>query len=229
MSVEIVFFDAGETLLRPEPNFRDAAAAVYRSRGHAVESQDIVRTGELMTRKFVEAAESGVVMSASPSASRDFWTSVYVEMTAALGLDDDGAPEALLEHFSDPASYGLFDDVVPCLDALAERGLRLGVISNFEAWLDPMLSSLGIKERFDVVAISGPLGVEKPDRRIFDWAVEQAGVAHSACAHVGDQPAFDSGPALELGMRGILLDRYGRWGGVEHPKVASLDELVDLL
>ena len=60
------------------------------------------------------------------------------------------------------------------LDELARRGVTLGIVSNFEAWLEDLLAALGVRERFPVRVISGIEGIEKPDRRIYGLALERA-------------------------------------------------------
>jgi putative hydrolase of the HAD superfamily len=148
-----------------------------------------------------------------------------------LDIDDHEAAEVLYATFSDPSNYALFDDVMPTLDALKDRGLKLGVISNFESWLRGMLDKLGIGELFEVIAISGDLGLEKPDPRIFKWAMEEGGVDAPSSLHVGDSPNFDAQPAHELGMTGVLLDRHGRWSDLapDYAVISTLGELPALI
>lgn len=78
---------------------------------------------------------------------------------------------------------------------------------------------------------SGELGWEKPDPRIFKWAMEEAAVDAASSVHIGDSPHFDPAPAAALGMHGVLLDRHGRWDDldIDYPRVTTLDELVDLI
>jgi putative hydrolase of the HAD superfamily len=82
-----------------------------------------------------------------------------------------------------------------------------------------------------VLAISGDLGWEKPDPRIFKWAMEEAGAEPHECLHVGDSPHFDAIPAQQLGMTGVLIDRYGRWDDLEGEfvRVRTLTGLTALL
>ncbi|HVL82549.1 MAG TPA: HAD-IA family hydrolase [Actinomycetota bacterium] len=229
--IEAVFFDAGQTLLRAEPSYPELAAQVYRSRGHHVDSDDIVRVSRELGSHFRDAADRGWVFSATAEDSHRFWTAFYRDQMERLGIDDPDSVEVLYETFSDVRSYGLYDDVVEVLVHLRDEGFRLGIISNFEAWLDPLLDHLGIKHIFEVVAISGPLAVEKPDPKIFAWAVEQMGLPAEASAHVGDQPFFDAEAAIACGLHGILLDRYGQWADLEvtYPKITTLRDLPSVL
>lgn len=227
--IDIVFFDAGDTLLRPLPSFPGLAAKVLRNRGHDVDEPAVVSGARAVSSHFRRV--EGLNLTASRDGNRAFWTELYTDLLAHLGIADEGAPSQLYETFSDPGNYALYDDSVPVLDELAARGVRCGVISNFEPWLEGLLKRLGVLDRFEVVAISGVVGAEKPDPAIFRWAIERAGAAPSACMHVGDQPYFDADPALALGMRPVLIDRYGRFADLEadYPRIASLGELAPLI
>lgn len=227
--IRFVFFDAGETLLRPEPSFPELVARVLGDRGHRVAPEDVLEASRATSGHFRRV--EGENVSADAEASHRFWTALYTDLLSELGIDDDGAPEALFETFSDPESYELFPDAQPTLRRLAGDGYRLGVVSNFERWLEPLLGRLEVLPHFDVVAISGLVGREKPDPRIFEWAVERTGLPPEACAHVGDQPYFDAEPAIDCGLTGILLDRLGRWRDLEadYPVISGLEELPGVL
>ena len=229
--IEAVFFDAGETLLSPRPSWSELSAEILKSRGHNV-AEDSMRSAWRHTgQHFIRAADEGRTFSTSHEESKTFWTTLYVDLLDYLGIKDPEAPLVLYETFSDPENYELFADSLPTIEEFNRRGLKLGVISNFEGWLKVLLDRLGIRELFDVLAISGDLGWEKPDPRIFKWAMEEAGVDAPRSLHVGDSPHFDAAPASAMGMHGVLLDRHDRWTDVEgdYPRVSTLGELIDLV
>lgn len=225
--IEFVFFDVGETLLRPYPSFPDLFARTCRAEGFAVEARDVERVQERLAPHLIDlAAESGVATpSLSPEASRAYWTYLYARLLGELGLPGDDLIGPLYEVFSNAASYRLFDDVMPALDELTDAGYRLGVISNFEEWLEKLLVDLEVGDAFEVTVISGMEGIEKPDRAMYERAVERAGVAPSRCLHVGDSPAMDVAPAQAAGLHAVLLDRRGRYVDRDLPSIASLEDL----
>ena len=229
--IEAVFFDAGETLLSPQPSWSELSAQVLQKRGHDVAVDSMRSAWRHTGQHFIRAADEGRTFSTSAGESKKFWTTLYEDLLDFLGVHDEEAPEVLYETFSDPENYDLFSDAVPTLNELKGLGLRLGVISNFESWLRVLLDRLDVRELFDVLAISGELGWEKPDPRIFKWAMEEAGVDAPSSVHVVDSPHFDPGPAAALGMHGVLLDRHGRWDDLEaeYPRITSLRELVELV
>jgi putative hydrolase of the HAD superfamily len=229
--IEAVFFDAGETLLSPHPSWSELSAQVLNERGHTVTVEQMREAWRHGGEHFIRAADAGRTFSMSHGESHRFWTTLYSDMLSVLRIADEGAPEVLYATFSDPSVYRLFGDAVPTIEEFRSRGLKVGVISNFEGWLKALLDVLEIRELFDTVAISGDLGWEKPDARIFEWAMEQVGVTPETALHVGDSPNFDAQPAHDLGMTGVLLDRHGRWTDYDAPyaRVTSLGELVPLV
>lgn len=231
--VEIVFFDAGETILHPHPSFSELFASVCLDAGHEVTPAEVEAVQAKLPPHLMDLDHDEDDHDARPYAgssldedeARRFWMYLYRKFTAQLGLDDPGLPAALFERFTDLASYKLFDDVVPALRGLRDAGLRLGLISNFERWLEELLVELDVGHLFDVVTISGVAGIEKPDVRIYELALHHAGVEPGAAVHVGDSPSMDAEPAASLGIHAILLDRAGRYAGTEWPRIESLEEL----
>lgn len=232
VTVDIVFFDAGETILHPHPSFPELfAETVARHRpGSRVSAARVAAVQAELAPHLVELAhESGVDRpSLSAEDSRLFWSHLYRSFLARLGIEDEELVAALYATFSDSSSYRLYDDALPALERLAGAGYRLGLISNFEAWLQEMLVELEVGHLFDVTVISGLAGVEKPDPAIYALALERAGVPAARAVHVGDSPALDVEPALAVGMRAVLLDRWARYPGFA-PRIASLKELPDVV
>ena len=75
----------------------------------------------------------------------------------------------------------------------------------------------------------GVEGFEKPDPRIFRLAMERAGVEPGRSVYVGDNPEFDVEPAMAVGMFPVLIDRRDRYPDAPGARIASLEELPDVL
>jgi HAD superfamily hydrolase (TIGR01509 family) len=118
------------------------------------------------------------------------------------------------------------DAVLPAIQALRERGLRIVVVSNANGTLRAHLDRLGLTARFDVVLDSADEGVEKPDPRFFEIALEKSGAARDTTIHVGDLYYVDVVGARAAGLRGVLLDEANLRPDADCPRVQSLDELV---
>jgi putative hydrolase of the HAD superfamily len=230
--IEIVFLDAGETILYPHPSFSELFALVVTDAGVPLDAGAIEDVRRRLAPHLVDmvedsGAEGGI--SLSEASSRTFWTFLYRRFLQELGHEDEALVERLFEVFSSTSTYRLYDDVLPALHELSEHGYRLGLISNFERWLEEMLVELEVGHIFDVAVISGIEGVEKPDASIYLRALEKAGVAPESAVHVGDSPGLDVEPARSVGIATVLLDRLGRYGDHDGHRIASLKELPDLL
>jgi putative hydrolase of the HAD superfamily len=231
-NIDIVFLDAGETILYPHPSFSELFARVVTDAGVSVSASDVEDVRRRLAPHLVDMAEdSGATggVSLSEESSRTFWTFLYRRFLEELGHADEALVARLFEVFSSTSTYRLYDDVLPALDALSEQGYRLGLISNFERWLEEMLVELEVGHLFDVAVISGVEGVEKPDATIYRRALEKAGAVPEQAVHVGDSPGLDVAPARSVGIRTVLLDRLSRYEGHDGHRIASLKELPDLL
>jgi putative hydrolase of the HAD superfamily len=112
---------------------------------------------------------------------------------------------------------------------LRQADLILGVVSNFEAWLEEWFGVHELVETFPVRVISGIEGIEKPDERIFELALQRAGVDATASAYVGDNPEFDVDPPAALGMFPVLVDRRDRFPDHTGARVRDLRDLPAIL
>ena len=226
-----MFFDAGETLIHPLPSFPELFSAVCAAFGLEVDLARLPGVTRALMAEVEERQKKGFTFTNDAEKSRRFWLDFYRSMVREMGYagEDGGLPFALYRTFSQPSNYGDYPDVRETLARLRERGYRLGLISNFEAWLEELLAGLGLDEFLEVTVISGREGFEKPHPRIYELALEKGGVAPQRALHVGDSPLSDYHGAREAGMRAVLLDRWGRFPDFEGARVRDLRELPGLL
>lgn len=232
MSTEIVFFDAGGTILDPHPSFAELFARVCQEHGRAVTPAQVRDVQDRIAPHLVELVdEAGLEHgpTLSPDASRTFWTFTYTRFLRELDVDDAELAAKLYERFSATSSYKLYEDVSPTFDSLGREGYRLGLISNFDGWLEKMLVEMEVGHVFDVAVISGIEGIEKPDPEIYERAVERAGVLAAHAVHVGDSPVMDMEPATAAGLKVVLLDRAGRYPNAPYPRIETLEDLTPLV
>ena len=231
MMIRAVSFDVGETLLRPYPSFTELFGTCCREAGFALAEGAELGLGAYANRYFGAIRDRGETFSATEQESRRTWLRLYQQFLldqGASAAEADRLAQRAFETFTDPANYRLFDDALPTLRALRARGFRIGVISNWERWLDRLLQVSAVQELLDFVAISGVVGHEKPDRRIFDHAVAAARLPAAEILHIGDSVASDVVGAEAAGLRAILLDRDNRHSELPHRRITALDELLTL-
>lgn len=93
---------------------------------------------------------------------------------------------------------------------LKQRGVPIAIISNSEGYLAELVAELGWAPDFDVVVDSGRLGIDKPDRRIFEHACSSLGVPVDELLHVGDSWEADVHGALGASASAVWFDARHR-------------------
>ncbi len=219
-AVDAVIFDAGGVLLLPDAEAGMAAIAEFHDgsvpadwrRAHyaallALEQMDPI---DWLAHRRVVAAAVGVRtehLDAAAALIDEVMTSPWVPV--------DGAADALR--------------------ALSAAGYKLAVVSNawgtIAEWLEQhKVCSVTDDElpRVGAVIDSHVVGIEKPDPRIFQFALDALDVVPERSLYVGDTVRFDVKGALAAGLQPVHVDPYNFCDG-PHSHIVSLAELTDWL
>ncbi len=114
------------------------------------------------------------------------------------------------------------------LGELRNRGYRLHVLSNNSSILPLQLELIGTTDYFDTISWSEEMGVEKPDPRIFELALERIGATPAEAVYVGDSFEADVLGAAGAGIIPIHADHRRRQPEGSHLRIESLFGLLDL-
>lgn len=100
----------------------------------------------------------------------------------------------------------LYDDVIPVLRELRLRGVKTALLSNCSHSTRPVVERLGLEEAFDEVLLSYEIETMKPDRAIYEMALERlGGIDPARAVFVDDQPDYcDGGAAVGMATRLML-------------------------
>ncbi len=221
--VPVVSFDAGQTLVELDLDF---LAHRLASRGISVDAAALC------------AAAPGAWQLYETLCARGHGRVWHGLMTALLEGAGVPSPAALVDWLqTEQPRANLFRKpiigVIEVVRELAARGVALVVVSNSEGRLAELLTEIGLASLFQVIVDSGRLGIEKPDRRIFDHALAQLGRAPDDPAprvHIGDSYAADIAGALGAGWSAVWFG--GQAAAVADPRVAIArngDELRTVL
>jgi putative hydrolase of the HAD superfamily len=200
--VRAVFFDIGGTLLRPYPSVGAIYASVASRHGIVTSANEMERA---FRQSWTTLKRPGLTVS-----RKDWWRELVFK---TLEQENEACFEVLFKTFASPNAWQVFPDVEDTLSEARVRGLHVGVISNWDERLRPLLTDMGLAHHFDSITISCEVGAEKPDGRIFRAALQAAGVAFDEAVHIGDNHSEDLRGAEAVGMRAILLDRDGKGAG----------------
>ncbi len=128
------------------------------------------------------------------------------------------------------STWALFDDVLPTLRTLKEKGLVLGLLTNLSQDMDAVFGNLGLKPYLAFAVTPGEAGADKPLPPIFLLALERAGVKAPEAIHIGDQYNIDVAGARGAGIKAILLDRDDQYPeATDCPRIRTLPEVVNFI
>ncbi len=216
----IIFFDhARLARLCARDGFATTAAALERAEGEAKYAQE---RGQAVVVAWSQAGRPGA----------DSWAEMIATMLVRAGLPIDRLPAALDAIWVDHRALNLWSMVpqglVESLVALRASGVRVAVVSNSEGKLEGFFEELGLLRGFDCVVDSALVGVEKPDPRIFQVALDLFGIPPSRVLHLGDNFTTDVGGARAAGLRVALVDPFGHLAGrhADVPRVSGVVEVA---
>jgi len=169
--------------------------------------------------------------------------SVLRRSMARLGyvhLSDEVLRAALAALYAvSQAHWRVEADAAPTLAALADRGYRMGIISNASDSADvcKLVDDAGLRSFFELVLVSADVGLRKPHARPFEMALSHFGVSPRRAVMVGDTLGADIRGANALSMASVWITRRGNavdraeHGAVVQPGacIAALSELPDVL
>ena len=204
-AIQAVTFDVGGTLIEPWPSVGHVYAQVAAAHGHPGISP------ELLGERFLMAWKD----RADFAYTRDGWAELADGIFEGLTSTPPSRtffPD-LYARFAEKSAWRVFADVGPALHRMRHLGIKIGLISNWDERLRPLLADLGLARDFDAVIISCEEGVSKPDPAIFKIAAERLGVQPPGVLHVGDSWREDFEGALEAGCRALLVSRHPGAGG----------------
>ncbi|NJR63837.1 MAG: HAD family hydrolase [Cyanobacteria bacterium CRU_2_1] len=203
----MIFFDIDQTLINHQ-HAQDTAALLFLQRFSSLlpyASEEFCHYWQTVMKKHFATFMGGKITFVEHRRRR--MRELFQE--AKPGLANDEADELFaiyLKHYED--NWQLFDDVLPCLNALSN--CRLGIISNGNTEQQTKkLYQTGIATRFDIVVVSEKVGTSKPQPDIFLSACRRAKVQVEQCSYIGDSLQDDALAAKAVGMKGIWLNREG--------------------
>jgi putative hydrolase of the HAD superfamily len=211
--IKAVTFDVGGTLIRPWPSVGHVYAEVAARYGLKNFS------AEQLNARFKNAwrARPGF------AHSKNTWEELVIEVFSPDTLPPGFFAE-LYDRFAEPDAWHIFDDVIPTLKALVSHKIKLGIISNWDERLRPLLHKLKLDSYFETIAVSFEVGASKPSPIIFEYAAAQLGLSAGSILHVGDSLEMDVDGANAAGFQGLQIHRNPK-----SPADAGLHSLTELI
>jgi putative hydrolase of the HAD superfamily len=210
---QVIFLDAVGTLF----GVKGSVGTVYRE---VALKFDVEADADALDRAFYQSFKTvetpmafGQISPATlPLKEYEWWEHLAQRTFQTAGLFDRFPNFAeffavLYRHFATADPWFVYPDVLPALHYWQRQGIALGVLSNFDTRLHPVLTALGLAEFFTSVTVSTEVGVAKPHPQVFQAALEKHGCLPQQAWHIGDSWKEDYQGAIAVGIRAIWLKR----------------------
>jgi len=220
---DAVFWDIGGVIVRLESiqtGHRDFVAALLAAHDSPLSTDEALQTWRAELGEYFRDGEGNEYRTAREG---------YAVAVDAI-LSEDAANvgwESLFQRIHDEHASPS-EGAAETIAALAETDLHLGVISDVDHEEGQrLLENFGVLQYFDAFTSSEEVGYKKPDRRMFETAMEKGDVEAAGSVMIGDRYRNDMEGAKELGMTTIS---YGAEDGpaVDH-HVDDLREVLDIV
>jgi HAD superfamily hydrolase (TIGR01509 family) len=223
MPIQTVFLDAGGVLVWP--NWSRVSDALGRHGVHVPAAA--LAAAEPRAKKRLD---TGDIIQATNDQQRG-WTYFNLVLDEAAIALSEATAAALVELHAYHQQANWWEsapaEVRPALAALRARGLRLVVVSNANGRLHHLLERIGLLDAFDLVFDSHHEGVEKPDPRYFQIALDRSGAEAARTIHVGDLYHVDVVGARAAGITPVLFDVADLYPDADCRRVRSLRQLAE--
>jgi putative hydrolase of the HAD superfamily len=226
--VKAVFFDVDFTLIYPGPTFQGEGYAEFCAR-YGIE------VNELRFPDAVVAASSVLNQEQDHIYDADIFVRYTRRIIEGMGGRGDHLDDCAAEIYREWAAcrhFFLYEDVTPALAILADRGIKVGLISNSHRCLASFQQHFELHGLIAAAISSSDHGYMKPHPSIFEAALKLVGAPAEESVMVGDSYAHDIAGAQRAGMRGILVQRSAdgpAQSAPDVPVIQDLSQLADLI
>ena len=211
---------------KPKVIFLDAVGTIFGVRGHVgqvyadiAQSFGVTVAPDALNRAFIKSFRSapplafpGIDPVDIPKREYEWWQAVALytfQQTESLDQfrDFPGFFAHLYKYFATAEPWIIYPDVLPALKQWQSQGISLGIISNFDSRLYPVLEALKLSRFFASVTISTEVGSPKPDAKIFYAGLKKHNCSPEFAWHIGDSPREDYQGSKAIGLRAVLIQR----------------------
>jgi len=235
-SIRTVFFDAGFTLLYPNPSTPEICQRICQQLGMHIHLDKLQERITEADDFFYRQTRQRRHLWASENAINAFWIEYYMNFLRPF-LEEHDEPRLyqlarlITLEFDHHTSWQIYPDVLPTLDALKSRKYILGVISDWGIALGRILYELRLNQYFDCMLVSALTRHAKPSPSLYELALQRANSIADYTLHVGDSYILDVLGARSVGITPVLLDRRHQLQArnVDCILIHSLTGILDLL
>ncbi|MFA5629042.1 MAG: HAD family hydrolase [Dehalococcoidales bacterium] len=231
--MKAIFFDMYNTLICYNPSREESQAKSLAKFGFDIKPEQLSIPVIAADEYFYDENAKLAMAKRNEEEKRNLWAQYETILLKEAGITP--TKELIVNMLNEMKNFKyemeLYDDVIPTLTKIKDKGLITGLVSNVDVDITSMLEKLELAPLLEIIVTSQEVGVTKPHPKIFEAAVIKAGVDADRTMFIGDQYKIDVQGAMGVGMQGVLLDRadYYKNDDIKEPRINSLNQILDLL
>lgn len=208
-----IFFDLDETLIENVIPIRKLFGEMYYQFEEQLGSQNKeVFFATLRTN----ASELWATMFETSVSPEQRFLECFAQSVRATGTTNESQSlelaTAMVARFRSLSvdNVRLHDGAKETLSTLREMGFITGIITNgMEGGQLAKIHQLGLESQVDHLVVSAQARAHKPDAKVFQLALDRAGVSPAQAWQIGDHATNDVAGAIRAGMSGVFFDPAG--------------------
>jgi putative hydrolase of the HAD superfamily len=211
MKSRIVFFDAANTLLHLNKSVAEIYAEFASKHGDFVNPQSLKTPLKHVWQDMINKYHDNKDMryGVDEESSKRWWKEFLGRVLKQARFNGDISVffDELYYYFGSAEPWEVYDDAIETINKIKKWGYKSGIISNWDHRLKGLLKDIGLDKLMDHIIISSFIGYEKPDRRIFEYALTESKTLPENAYHIGDSFQEDIIGASNVGVTPIFIKR----------------------
>ena len=220
-----LFLDFGGTLCEAQANILPAFQVAARRAHVQLPWNDYLRANEECWNELWPEAPK--LVGKIPA----FADRVHEMALRKVGFEGAAGPfvQAVRDVALSPEWHVPYPEAEPTVRQLRSEGISTHIISGHVDYLPLIVRNLGWSDLFDTVTFTQEVGYQKPDVRVFRFALDRAGVHPDEAVYVGDSWELDYLAGMSAGMQSVWLNRARSPAPTPCLQIRDLAEILPLI
>lgn len=224
---KVITFDCTNTLLYfkipPSQMYLKTALEMGEKKENFNENFDMMKS---FRSNFKDLNKNHPIFGKKSIGYNEWWTRLVTKVLKEATADKinenscNKIAQKLIRKYETDECWGKFNRADELLKAIKEQNKIIGVISNFDPRLHNLLSNMNLQKYLNFVITSYDVGVEKPNKEIFQHTLEEAkkinfDIKPHEILHIGNEQDKDVNGAKSANFSAILIDPVGDFRDIE--------------
>jgi putative hydrolase of the HAD superfamily len=230
--IKAIFFDFFNTIANYDKPREQIYLDICKERGIEIDHKALYKSLPKADSFYREENRRNPIDNLSKEEQFAFWAQYVMIALKGAGVEADRelASEILKLMMQSRWEFQLYEDAIPVLKQLKEKGIKLGLISNVAKDVDDLFTRMGLLQYLDFTITSFEVGHDKPDPEIFLAALQKVGLQPEEAIYVGDQYELDIVGARNVGMKAVLIDRADMFPEItDCPRILELAQITEYI